>query len=59
MTEYKIIELFCLICDFNRRFEAMSSQKEIGYKKTGKRNKKSRTSQIFLEEFLHMIRLAE
>ena len=44
MEELKIIELFCLVDDFTKRFNRMHSQKTIAYKKRKIRKRKSRTS---------------
>ena len=44
MTDFEIIELFCLVDDFTIRFETMVSKKQIGYQKRRIRNRKSRTT---------------
>ncbi|MCB9092691.1 MAG: IS982 family transposase [Halobacteriovoraceae bacterium] len=44
MEENEIIELFCLIDDFTKRFNTLCSLKQIEYKKRKIRNRKSRTS---------------
>lgn len=42
MEELKIIELFCLVDDFTKRFSDMCSQRAIEYKKKKIRNRESR-----------------
>ena len=44
MEENNIIELFCLIDDFTKRFNTLCSFEQIQYKKMKIRNRKSRTS---------------
>ena len=44
MEELKIIELFCLVDDFTKRFNNICSQKKVSYTKRKIRNRKSRTS---------------
>jgi hypothetical protein len=44
MEELKVIELFCLVDDFTKRFNDMCSQKAIAYKKRKIRNRESRMS---------------
>lgn len=44
MDEIQIIELFCLVDDFAKRFESICSQKQLAYRKKRIRNRTCRTS---------------